>query len=431
VADAYHTPAGEQVDGLALSPLGGPIRHKPDLKKLHHPAKDRLRGYRLQNTVCPVPLFFSRTGTNVWLEDQFKGWTVFLLCGGPSLADKYDLAQLIRTGVMTFAKNISPTIFRPQLWTQVDGTGNFLRSIFLDPRIMKFVPFEHADDLVFDSNAWRFTDMHVADCPNVVYWRRNSQFNHEQFLSEDTINWGQNAEGRCSLGHKGSRSVMLSAVRICFALGFRTVFLVGADFTMSLGAQNYAWKQDRSKSSVKHNNETYQILNARFDALRPIFERHRFQVYNCNPDSGLKSFDHVPFAEAVDYAVRELPPADWQESRRAWHCQERTEGLYDRKANDEAAKKHEKKAKKATTRKGRAEHTREAAICREFFGHGPDAARALRAKLEAETGAGPAETGAAAEGIASPLSAPEAPQETKPARLTPEELEARLCRPAE
>jgi hypothetical protein len=53
-------------------------------------------------------------------------------------------------------------------------------------------------------------------------------------------------------------------------------------------------------------------------------------VFNCNPDSNLKSFPHYPFERAVSEA-RKLMPADMEN--------ERTEGLYDRKAKEKEAKK--------------------------------------------------------------------------------------------
>jgi hypothetical protein len=92
----------------------------------------------------------------------------------------------------------------------------------------------------------------------------------------------------------------------------------------------YHFEQDRSKQAIKNNNKTYAAMNDRFDLLRPVFEKYGFHVYNCNPASGLKSFDYYPYDEAVKQ-MRKNMPADM--------ANERTEGLYDRKAKEKEAKK--------------------------------------------------------------------------------------------
>ena len=34
--------------------------------------------------------------------------------------------------------------------------------------------------------------------------------------------------------------------------------------------------------------------------LKPVFEKHNFQVFNCNPESKCDVFKYVPFEEAID-----------------------------------------------------------------------------------------------------------------------------------
>lgn len=116
--------------------------------------------------------------------------------------------------------------------------------------------------------------------------------------------WGNHTSTKDSLGIKGKRSVMLVALRLLHYLGFRTVYLVGADFKMT-PEQGYAFDEHRSAEAVRHNNVLYAALNQRFDALRDHFKHHRFTVINCTPGSGLTAFDHVPFEQAVDRASAE------------------------------------------------------------------------------------------------------------------------------
>jgi len=130
------------------------------------------------------------------------------------------------------------------------------------------------------------------------------------------------------------------ALRILYELGFHHVYLLGADFSMELGKQNYHFKQDRSASAVKNNNDTYRILNTRFDKLRPVFEKQGFNVYNCLINSGLKSFDHISYEDALAAALAHIPAV------------EKPEGLYDRKAKLEEEEKEAKtKGRKSGTAK--------------------------------------------------------------------------------
>jgi hypothetical protein len=86
--------------------------------------------------------------------------------------------------------------------------------------------------------------------------------------------------------------------------------------------QTYHFEQTRKKDSVRGNTKTYGQLNERFTALRPLFEREKFNVYNCNPESGLRAFEHVPFDAAIKRALNEFGNIDTKN--------ERTQGLYDK-----------------------------------------------------------------------------------------------------
>lgn len=218
--------------------------------------------------------------------------------------------------MLTIGLNNSVKTFRPKLWTCVDDPANFIISTWLDPTIQKFVPISHIDKTLFDSNRWKMTDVKVGDCPNVWFYKRNERFNADQYLWEDTVNWGNHSD----LG--GGRSVLLASLRILFLLGVRKVFLLGVDMEMN-AEKKYHFEQDRSSGSIRGNNSTYRLLQERFTALRPKFEDAGYHVYNCNPASKLTAFDHVPFEEAIRQARHPLFPDDV--------AAERTEGLYDRK----------------------------------------------------------------------------------------------------
>jgi len=194
---------------------------------------------------------------------------------------------------MTYGMNNGPKTFRPNFWSCVDAPERFLKSIWMDPKIMKFVPFAHFEKPIFDNEKWEMTNMVVGSCPNVVGFRRNEKFVADRFLFEDTINWGNHKD------YGGGRSVFLPVLRIAFLLGFRNVYLIGVDFQMS---ENYTYHFDeqRSKGAVNCNKGTYDRMSKEYlPQLKPYFDAEEFHVFNCSKESGLKVFPYVNFDDAI------------------------------------------------------------------------------------------------------------------------------------
>lgn len=316
----------------------------------------------------PPPMFFTHDHHPLPLVDHFKGRTAFLVAGGPSLSQGqpleflkavkgynvetdekkkaeilrqceetsvlpqvYDLEQFYEPGIWSITMNNACRVVKSDAWACVDSPSHFILSNWLNPKVMKFAPICHTQKKLFNNSTWKETDVRTMDCPNMVYYKRNEHFQHEQFLDEDTINWG------CHKKYGGGRSIMFATIRILYLLGFRRVFLVGVDMDMD-AKKHYAFAQDRAPSSQRGNNSTYQLMQTRFGLLRPIFEDRGFHVFNCNPNSKFTVFDHIPFDQAVASTIEEdLLGIDV--------INERTEGLYDR----EAKKKEEKKKKENKT----------------------------------------------------------------------------------
>jgi hypothetical protein len=228
------------------------------------------------------------------------------------------------------------------MWVSVDNPANWIRSIWLDPLIQKFVPICHTQKTIFNSDAWTMMDTKVCDCPNVLYYKRNEHFKADQFLWEDTFNWGNHKK------HGGGRSIMLVAIRMLYYLGFRTINLLGVDFEMKDGQANYSFDQHRHKSSINGNNSTYQLLVKRFTALMPYFEQEGLKIFNCNPDSALKVFPHKPYEQAVTDALKEMGDGVIIDL-----AEERTEGLYDREYREK--KEKEKQQDKAKAKRAKVE----------------------------------------------------------------------------
>jgi len=274
-------------------------------------------------------LFLTENKKPVYLENHYNGASCFLVLSGPSLQN-IDLSLLKSPGILTFGLNNSPRMVRPNIWTLVDDPGNFIMSIWRDPTILKLIPDGKPGKKLFDNTRWKQSRLKVRNCPNIFYYPRNNRFNADTYLTEDTVNWGSHKD------YGGTRSVMLAAVRLAYYIGIRKLFLIGCDFGMALGEQNYAWEQDRTRHAVNNNNGTYRVLNERFKLLKPKFDEAGFYVFNCTPDSGLKVFPSMNYEDAIKIASREFTHVD----------HERTHGMYERKALEKEAKKKEERRKK-------------------------------------------------------------------------------------
>jgi len=299
---------------------------KNDHRHLRH-NRSRHDGFPIGKYIQTPPILFTRDCHPLWVGDMLRGTPVFLIAGGPSFAS-VEKSQLKKPGVMTMTMNNAVKSFRSNMWISVDDPTSFIKSVWFDPTIMKFAPLDSTEKFIFDNEKWEETKIHVGDCPNVMYYRRNEHFRAAQFLFESTVNWG------CHKDQGGGRSVMHAAIRLLFYLGVRDIFLLGVDFKMDEETK-YHFDQDRSKGSQKGNSKTYGLLIERLTQLKPYFAQHGLNIYNCNPDSGLKIFPFIDVEEAVRYAASILPE-DLEN--------ERTSGLYDRKALLKDAKKQEDKS---------------------------------------------------------------------------------------
>jgi hypothetical protein len=317
--EPLQSPENRQLASIA-NPQTSQLVDKNDNSRLRHGRQIHV-GEVVGAAYQSVPMLFSRDGHNIWLGDCYKNSSAFLILGGPSFAN-VDQKLLDKPGFLTMAVNNSVKSYRPNMWTCVDDPTHFIKSIWLDPKIQKFVPYDHAEKNIFDNERWEEMSIKVGDCPNVMFFKRNEHFNAERYLFENTINWGNHGD----LG--GGRSVMLVAIRLLYILGIRNIYLLGCDFNMS-DTQKYHFEQDRSKGSINGNNSTYGKLIERFGQLKPIFDKVGLNVYNCNPNSGLKVFPHISVEEAISRATI-MMPKDIKN--------ERTAGLYDRKAEEKKKK---------------------------------------------------------------------------------------------
>lgn len=319
--DLTPLPAGRVFNGAEWRAL--PALHKDYYRALR---KARESGVVPATTQPATPLayampadktpFHSPAGHPLHLSHIGQGASCFIVLSGPSLLDN-DLAELGRRGIFTLGVNNAPTLLRCNAWASIDTPAKFHDGIWRDPGCLKFVnrKFLHKFLRTRQPNG-EFVNMlgsdgkqlFVRDLPGVVGVDRAACFNPATWLAEPTINWGHSkasfARNRGKYSH--ILNVMFYALKISYALGFRAVYLCGADFSMS-PEQPYAFAQGKSEKAARSNNGTYDKLNSMLAELQPHFLAAGFHVFNTNQTSGLTVFPHIPYKQAIATAVQFCP----------------------------------------------------------------------------------------------------------------------------
>jgi len=257
-----------------------------------------------------VPFFFSRYGSPVDIIGAYHGATCFLVSNGPSLMD-VDLELLKRPGIMVMTLNNGPSTLlsygiTPNFWVSVDQPSRFVKQIWLNPGVAKFIPTSSFNKPLWDNEpeSWgpllkedergRKTQMYPNDCPNVIGYKRNEKFAKHRFFTESSFNWG------CHKKHGGCRTVLLPGIRIPYMLGFRRLYMLGVDLKMTEDSK-YHFNEGRTKGACKGNTNTYnRIISEYGPGVKEFADKAGYEIYNCNPDSGLKCFEFRDFEETIE-----------------------------------------------------------------------------------------------------------------------------------
>ncbi|MCW5776395.1 MAG: class I SAM-dependent methyltransferase [Phycisphaeraceae bacterium] len=253
-------------------------------------------------------VLYDRWRRSIDLGGLYEGGGVFLCLSGPSLASE-ELWRLDQRGLAIAAVNNAPVVVRPHLWISLDPPHSFHEAIWRDPAILKLTPLWHTTSRL---RGWRGTnleklDLTAGDCANTLFYRRDSRFDPHHFLYRDTVSVGGEEDYVDPLGIRGKRTVLLAALRLLVYLGFKRIYLLGADFGMELGAANYAFEMETTPAAVRHNNAQYAALNRRLDAVQPHLAAHGVKVWNCTGGSGLRTFPFKTLAEATDAELALFP----------------------------------------------------------------------------------------------------------------------------
>jgi len=280
---------------MRMTPMG---EDQNDMKAVRDMVQDVSHGQFGAN----VPFFFTRYGMPVDLIGQWQGRACFLVSNGPSVKD-LNLALLRQPGIITMTINNGASTLlmngvTPTFWTCVDHPNRFVKQIWLNPAIMKFIPMAAFDKELWDNEAWKTLEEscgigHPRDCPNILGYRRNEKFAAHRFFTESSINWG------CHKRWGGCRTVLLPAIRIPYLLGFRRLYLLGVDLQMTDSAK-YHFDEGRTPGAIRGNSSTYdRIIKEYGPGIQKYAGQLGYEIYNCNPASALTCFPQVPFAEAV------------------------------------------------------------------------------------------------------------------------------------
>ena len=259
-----------------------------------------------------MTLVYTSDGNPAFIRDQYSspmGSSIFFIGCGPSLLQQ-NLELLRQPHIQTFAVNnvAAKTFKRPTFWCCVDEPKSFHEIIWSDPSIIKFLPMNKSGKHFYKvKNGKNFINSGYAahKNPNVFLFNLNAEFNHNTFLTENSVNWGCNRGIGDSLGIKSGRSVLLCAFKLMYYLGFKRIYLLGCDFNMQHDDKGngrgltYAFSQYKWKGGCKTNNDCYSIIDKRLTALRPLLEEKGVTVKNCTPNSKLTAFDYMDYEEAV------------------------------------------------------------------------------------------------------------------------------------
>lgn len=249
----------------------------------------------------------------------------FLVCGGPS-AKELDLSLLEQRGIWSMAVNNMAGYFKPNCFVCSDPPSKFSDGIWLDPGVMKFVPvpklikkrgrLRRKVGEAFQSLEINGEHLSACDCPNTWGFERRAWFQpDETFFTDESASWGNHNAGCNRTGLEKTVCTMLLGIRLLFYMGVRTLYLCGVDLHMNPNADllnNYAFPEERDRGAIQSNNEQYRIVNKWLCEMQEsgIFARFGMEIYNCNENSALEAFPHVPYNLALQDALKYYPQTD-------------------------------------------------------------------------------------------------------------------------
>ncbi len=233
-------------------------------------------------------IFYKDRNIPVNIEGLYAGQAIFLICNGPSI-DGMNLVPLDTR--MTFGIN-NGGILRPTFWTAQDTAAKFSDAIWLDPTITKIVPHPRAGAHFWDSVNNCVSNILVGQCPSVIYHQKISACDADTWLDATCIQWGIPKDD----GHR--LNSMVAALHIIWFLGFRTVYIIGADFHMSSN-KPYFFDENGSSGKAAGNNSLYKLTNEYLTLLDPLCQERGYNIFNCTDGGNLTALRRKTFTDAL------------------------------------------------------------------------------------------------------------------------------------
>jgi hypothetical protein len=219
------------------------------------------------------------------LSDLYEGQHCFLLGGAPTL-NHYDLAALKTNGIVTIGINNVPTIFKPTYWIGADKPRCYSKEYLYDPSIVKFACNGKAD-MEIDGIKWKYF-------PSTLFWDAKEEFTINNLLHRTSyFVWWKNT--------------WYNAIQLCYRLGFRTIYTLGADFKIDKNYE-YAWNTSLSEKEVNSNRRLYLQTVNKMRELKPHFDEMSLKIINCSKTSSLiDDYGYLSYREAIEKCASIIP----------------------------------------------------------------------------------------------------------------------------
>jgi hypothetical protein len=213
------------------------------------------------------------------LKDVYSG--ALVLCGGhPSLANE-PLELLDRPGIVTMAMNNAALTVRPNLWVCADHATCYAKSILHDPATIKFARLLYWNDPLPGGEPW----YHAPS--TFFYGVSDTAFDSGNLLDDHFLfAWWKN--------------VFIISLQLAYHLGFRTIYLAGAGFSVPDG-RHYAFDHELTPEQSHYSLQTYGAVVDQVRKAMPHFEERGLSLISCTPDSALNAFlPFMPLRDAID-----------------------------------------------------------------------------------------------------------------------------------
>ena len=251
------------------------------------------------------------------LKDLWRGCAGWLVGGGPSV-NEFPYHRLAERGMCSLGINGIAGKVPVKAFTASDPAEKMHIGIWRDPGMLKLIPKvrltrkSHTREKTADGH-FRLTGKNIPDYPNVWAYDRGNAFDPDTFLSSTSATYGNDKKANAQNGRPRIIFTLFLALRLMHFLGVRRVYLLGVDFYMDPAKGlngNYAFddgrydgkEEDRKREEsgvIDGNNSHYLVASEMLAELRPRFEKAGFFVYNVNPMSRLRCFDHVAWEDAL------------------------------------------------------------------------------------------------------------------------------------